>query len=82
MTKENLKTIEFFESDRKEHWLSQIKKSDWKAGALLYQLLCHNTFHSTLGEASKVLLLVKKDELISFCTYAQKDDIPSTFLSP
>ena len=82
MSEENLKIIEFFESDQQEHWLAQIKKSDWKAGAFLYRLLCENTFHSTLGESSKVLLLVKGDELVSFCTYAERDDIPSTTLSP
>ena len=48
----------------------------------MYELLSKGTFHDTVGERSKVLLLVDGDRLISFCTYAEKDDIPSTDLSP
>ena len=77
-----MKVISFHESDRQDHWLEEIKRSDWKAGAFLYELLSENTFFDTLGEGSKVLLLVEGDELISYCTYAQKDDIQPTELSP
>lgn len=77
-----MKVINFFESDSKEHWLEQIKKSDWSASAFLYKLLSENTFFDAVGEHSKVLLLTDGDELISHCTFAQKDDIQPTDLTP
>ena len=77
-----MKVIDYFESDRKEHWLSEIKKSDWSAGAFLYRLLSEESFHEATGDTSTVLLLTDGDELISFCTYAEKDDIQPTDLSP
>lgn len=77
-----MQVIEYFSCDRQEYWLDQIRKSDWGAGQFLYQLLSGNTFKSTLGENSKVLLLIKGNELVSFCTYAEKDDIQPTDLTP
>ena len=35
-----------------------------------------------MGETSKVLMLTEGDELLSFCTYAEKDDIQPTQLTP
>ena len=77
-----MQVIDYFISDRQEHWLEQIKKCDWSAGQFLHELLRENKFKDTLGEKSKVLLLVNGDELISFCTYAEKDDIQPTELTP
>lgn len=77
-----MQVIEYFSCDRPEHWLSQIKKSDWSAGQYLYELLSENKFKDATGENSKVLMLTDEDELISFCTYAQKDDIQPTELTP
>ena len=74
--------INFFDSDRQNYWREEIKRSDWGAGALLHKLICNGTFFQTVGEGSKVLLLIDDDELISFCTYAQKDDIQPTELMP
>lgn len=74
--------ISFYESDRREHWLEEIGRCDWSAGAFLYKLLSEGTFFDAVGEGSKVLLLTDGDELISFCTYARKDDIQPTELTP
>ena len=76
------KVISFFESDCQEHWLEEIKRSDWNAGAFLYELLSTGRFFEAVGEDSKVLMLTDCNELISYCTYAKKDDIQSTELSP
>ena len=65
-----MQVIDYYSCDRTEHWLEQIKKSDWGAGQFLYELLSENKFKDTVGEKSKVLMLVNEDELISFCTYA------------
>lgn len=77
-----MQVIDYDSCDRQEYWLEQIKKSDWEAGQFLYELLSENKFKDTVGEKSKVLMLVDKDELISFCTYAEKDDIQPTVLTP
>lgn len=77
-----MKIIEYFTSDNQEHWLEEIKKSDWGAGQFLYQLLSEGTFKETVGETALVPMLVDGDELISFCSFAPKDDIQPTELTP
>ena len=74
--------IEYFTSDRQEHWLQQIGKSDWGAGQYLYQLLSRKRLQDVVGKNPKVLMLTNGDELISFCTYSEKDDIQPTELTP
>ncbi len=82
MEENQMEIINFFDSDRQNHWLEEIRKSDWGAGAFLHKLISNGTFFDAVGEDSKVLLLIDGDELISFCTYAQKDDIQPTELTP
>lgn len=77
-----MKVINYFDSDRQSHWLNEIQKGDWGAAGFLYELLSKGTFHDTVGERSKVLLLTDSDNLVSFCTYAEKDDIQPTDLTP
>ena len=77
-----MNVINFFESDRQEHWLEEIARSDWGAGEFLHSLIKEGNFFDAVGEGSKVFLLTDGDELISYCTYAQKDDIQPTELSP
>ncbi len=77
-----MEIVNYFESDKKEYWLKQIKKSEWAAGQLLYELLSNNSFFEATGKESKVFLLIEGDELISYCTYAEKDDIQPTELTP
>lgn len=49
---------------------------------IFYELLSNQTFFDAVGKASIVLLLVEEDKLISFCTFAEKDDIQPTELTP
>ena len=77
-----LNVINYFDSDRKEHWLAQIAESDWSAGPFLCKLLREGTFFDAVGQRSRVLLLTEGDELISYCTYAEKDDVQPTDLTP
>ncbi|MDE6712200.1 MAG: GNAT family N-acetyltransferase [Lachnospiraceae bacterium] len=74
--------IEYFSCDRPEYWLSQIGKSDWEAGKFLHELLSKKILSDIVGEHPKVLMLTDGDELISFCTYSEKDDIQPTPLTP
>lgn len=69
-------------SDEKNYWLSEIRRSDWKAGKYLYELLHDQKLKELCGESTKVLLLIDGHNLISFCTYAEQDDVRETSLSP
>ena len=77
-----MKITDYFESDRKEHWLNEIGRGDWGGARDLHGLLSSSTFFGAVGEKSKLLLLTNGDELLSFCTYAEKDDIQPTDLTP
>ncbi len=77
-----MKIIDYFTSDNKENWLNQIKDSDWGAGKYLYELLKNNELKQLVGENTKVLMLTDGDKLISYCTFAEKDDIQPTDLTP
>ena len=77
-----MQVIHFFESNRQPHWLEEIRRSDWSAGAFLADLISKGTFFDAVGAKSKVLLLIEGDELLSFCTYAERDDIRATELTP
>ena len=74
--------IEYFSTENKEYWLSKIKESDWGAGQWLHELLKNQKLKEYVGENTKVLMLVDGEELISFCTFADKDDIQPTELTP
>lgn len=67
---------------RPEWWLKQMKDSDWGGGRHLYTLLTEKRFHGLFGETARVLILADGPKLVSFCTYAEKDDIPETDLTP
>ncbi len=73
---------EFSQEEDKEYWLSKIKESDWRAAKFLVKLLETGDFYKHCGKSSKVFLLVDGPDLVSFCTYAEKDEIPDTELTP
>lgn len=77
-----MKIIEYFSADNKEYWLSKIGESDWGAGQYLHDLLEKQILKQYVGENTKVLLLTEGDNLVSFCTFAEKDDIQPTELTP
>lgn len=77
-----MEIIEYFTCDNQDHWLSEIKKSDWEAAQLLYELLSKGTFKDTVGAASLVFLLTDGDSLVSFCTFSTFDDVQPTDLTP
>ena len=77
-----MQVINYFDSDRKENWLGEIARSDWRAGTFLHKLLAEGTIFDATGAHTRVLLLTDGDELVSFCTYADRDDIQPTDLTP
>ncbi len=76
-----MKIIEYFTTKDKEHWLNEIKKSDWGAGQYLYTLLSEGNLKKMVGETALVPMLVDGDKLIAFCTFAPFDDIQPTDMS-
>lgn len=78
----SLEIIEYFTTEKKEHWLNEIKRCDWSAGQYLYYLLSEKKLKQMVGETALVPMLVEGDELIAFCTFAPLDDIQPTNLSP
>lgn len=77
-----MEVIEYFKCGRPEHWLCQIGKSDWRAGRKLYEMLRQGRLCEMAGENPRVFMLVNGGELVSFCTYSEKDDIPAAGLGP
>lgn len=77
-----MEIIDYFETDEKEYWLSQLQKSDWGAGKYLHELIVKKKLKELCGKSTKVLMLTENKKLISFCTYAEQDDIREPSLSP
>lgn len=74
--------LNFDECNDKAHWLAEIKKCDWRAGAYLYGLLKDGQLKARYGERTRALLLTEGESLISFCTYAGQDEIADASLTP
>ena len=77
-----MRVINYFESGDQAHWLDELARCDWRAGPFLRRLLMEGTFFDAMGGHSRVLLLTEGDELISFCTFSEKDNIQPTELTP
>lgn len=77
-----MELIEFFSCDKKHFWLDKLQKSDWSAGKYLFDLLKNEKLKELCGESTTVWMLTEADELYSFCTLAEKDDIQPTELTP
>ena len=76
-----MEILDFFTTKNKELWISKISESDWGAAQYLAYLLKENKLSELVGE-SKVLMLVDCENLVSFCTLAEKDDVQPTDLTP
>ena len=48
----------------------------------MHELLKTGELKQLVGENTKVLMLVDGEKLVSFCTFAEKDDIQPTDLTP
>ena len=77
-----MEIIDYFTTVNQDYWLEEIGKSDWSAGKYLYEIIKNGSILDLIGRSSRLLLLIDGEELISFCTLAEKDDIQPTELSP
>lgn len=76
-----MEIINYFECDNPEHWLAEIKKSDWRAAPTLAGFPESGTFFENLGDGI-LLLLTDGDKLVSFVTFARNDCIDDKSLYP
>lgn len=72
----------YLSSDNKEHWIKEISRSKWRAASYLVSILRENKFRELFGETAELLLLTEGDKLLSFCTYAEHDEISDRSLKP
>ena len=56
-----MQVIDYYDSNRQPHWLEEIRRSDWRAGAFLSDLISKETFFDAVGAKSKLLLLTEGD---------------------
>ena len=77
-----MRILQFYQCDNPEYWIKKIAESDWNAGKHLAELLETDKLKQLCGEFSDVLMLTDDDKLISFCTLAEKDEIPDTDMKP
>ncbi|MBE5806810.1 MAG: GNAT family N-acetyltransferase [Clostridiales bacterium] len=77
-----MEIVEYFTAGDREHWLEEIGKSDWGGGEYLHGLLLDDRLRSLCGEDTRVLMLTDGDRLVSFCTFAEQDDIREPLLKP
>ena len=77
-----MEILSYFETKNPAWWLRKIGECDWTGGQYLYDLLREGKFHDLTGASSQLLLLVDGSSLASFCTYAERDDIPDSDLTP
>ena len=77
-----MKKLNFFETENQSYWISQIEKSDWRAASYLVKLLKKNELKKMCGEKTQLLLLTEGEQLVSFCTYAEQDEIRDNSLTP
>ena len=63
-------------------YIYTIRDCDWGAGKFLFELVTEDRMTEMLGSFHDVLLLTDGGELVSFCTFAEKDDVQPTELEP
>ena len=79
-----MQVLDFYKlkNEEQDFWKEKIKLANWGAADFLISLIDKNEFYETLGEDSKLYLLVKDSSLVSFCTYTNQDCIRDEKLFP
>lgn len=74
--------IKYYQSQKQELWKTKIDKADWSAAKLLYSWLTTDKLKQICGQSTEVFLLTDGDDLVSFATLAEQDEIDAPELSP
>lgn len=69
-------------SDEQKRLSEDISKCDWDAGRYLGYLLTENRLSEVSGAFSEALLLTDGNELASFCTFVEIDEIDCADMKP
>ena len=77
-----MKIVDYSTCVDKEYWLTLIKSADWGAAGFLFKLLSENKLEEMCGKNARALLLTEENELISFCTLAEKDEVDAPEMFP
>ncbi len=78
-----MRVIDFYKSEMKEKFLTQLRKCKWTFSEILIKLIDNDNFYQKLGENSKLLLLVDKDDsIVSFLTVSERYIIENGDLKP
>lgn len=72
-----MRIIEYFEQTKElqKYLREQIVRGDWRAAKYLYEMLEAGMLKERYGEGTRLLLLVEDDNLLAFCTLAERDEI-------
>lgn len=74
-----MKIIEF---KKEQYILEYLKNCEWGAAKFLYDLIVNDKLYETLGEDTKIIVLVEKTNVVSFATYANQDCVDDKTLLP
>ena len=77
-----MRIVKFCELENKEIYLEKLENCPWDAGKYLGYLLKSGELKKLCGEHTEVYCLLIDEELVSFCTLADFDDIQPTSLTP
>jgi|GEM_PF-290552 len=80
--KGNKHIIEFFSTTDKQHWIDEIRKSDWRAAAFLVELITENKIEEMLGADTKLYILADGEKAAAFVTLSEKDCLDDPMLTP
>lgn len=77
-----MEIIELMSVVNKEKYLQQLLNCEWMAGKYLAKIIISNEFEKMCKENPRVFLLVNGDEIVSFCTYVNQDEINAPEMYP
>ena len=78
-----MRIIDFYKSDVQDEILKQLKNCKWTFSETLVKLIETDTFYQKLGDESKLLILVNRDNnIVSFLTFSEKYIVDDEKLNP
>ena len=74
--------MNIIEFQKEQYILEYFKNCEWGAAKFLYELIVNNSLYKTLGEDTKIIVLVDEENVVSFATYANQDCVDDKSLFP
>ena len=70
-----MEIVELMSNSKKDKYLQQLLDCEWWAGKILAKMILSGKIEEMCKDNPRVFMLVKDDEIISFCTYVHQDEI-------